>query len=91
MRGTLTHVQEFETTRIPALVRQGGRSWDSAVCISFVGELLEFLRRCIEEGGVYKISRKDKSASIEILKIEDEGYGSILSQEFVDWRNEARS
>lgn len=40
--GRLLRVQEFETTKIPAMVRnQGMRTWDSNVCINFADGFLE--------------------------------------------------
>jgi len=40
--GRLLRIQEFETTKIPAMVRnQGKRTWDSNVCINFADEFLK--------------------------------------------------
>ena len=35
------------------------------------------------------IRRRERSLVIEVFKIEESGYGDILSREFVDWRNKA--
>ena len=39
-----------------------------------------------EQGGTWKIRRKERSDVIEVWKVEERGYGDILSREFVAWR-----
>ena len=40
----------------------------------------------IEEGGVWRIRRSERSPAIEVFKHEETGYGDILPPEFVQWR-----
>jgi RAT1-interacting protein len=44
------------------------------------------LKATITGDGVWRIRRKEKSPVIEAFKIEETGYGDILSDEFVTWR-----
>ena len=39
--GRLVRVGEYETTKIPALVKQGFRTWDSQACLVVIGEILK--------------------------------------------------
>jgi RAT1-interacting protein len=36
--------------------------------------------------GVWRIRRKERSATIEVFKLEETGHGDILSDEFINWR-----
>jgi RAT1-interacting protein len=36
--------------------------------------------------GVWRIRRQERSPIIEIFRMEETGYGDILSDEFLDWR-----
>jgi RAT1-interacting protein len=82
--------------------RNGRGSWDGNVCINFTASFLDCiifrprsykskltpigLQKTIVSEGVWRIRRKDRSSTIEVFKIEESGHGSILSQEFVSWR-----
>jgi RAT1-interacting protein len=35
---------------------------------------------------VWRVRRQERSSVIEIFKMEESGWGDILSNEFVDWR-----
>lgn len=39
-----------------------------------------------KEGGTYKIRRWQRSNVVEVFKVEEAGFGDILSREFVAWR-----
>lgn len=36
--------------------------------------------------GVWRVRRKERSASIEVFRVEETGHGDILSDEFINWR-----
>ncbi|KZF21301.1 rai1 protein [Xylona heveae TC161] len=87
--GILQRLEELETRDIPINVKKRGmRSWDGNLCINFTASFLEWLKQTIQSDGVWRIRRKEKSPVIEVFKLEDSGYGSILSPEFVQWRNQ---
>lgn len=44
------------------------------------------LKASITTEGVWRIRRQERSSVIEIWKMEETGFGHILSSEFVDWR-----
>ena len=44
------------------------------------------LRKTITGPGVWRIRRKHKASRIEILHLEAEGHGNIISEEFFEWR-----
>lgn len=46
------------------------------------------LKATITGEGVWRIRRKERSPVIEAFKVEDAGYGDILSEEFVNWRHQ---
>ncbi|KAL9601856.1 MAG: hypothetical protein Q9219_002208 [cf. Caloplaca sp. 3 TL-2023] len=89
--GVLQSLKELETARIPGMVKHKGKgNWDGNVCINFAAEWLEWLRATIaEDGGVWRIRKREKGPVIEVSKIEESGHGDILSREFVEWRQEA--
>ncbi|KAI9711964.1 MAG: decapping endonuclease targeting mRNA [Chrysothrix sp. TS-e1954] len=94
MEGRLESLQEFDTTKIPALVRgeaaRMGRepAWELGVCVGFVGQLFEFLQQHINGEGIWKIKRNDKSNTVDIWRVEQTGTGDILSREFLSWRRD---
>ncbi|KKZ66047.1 protein rai1 [[Emmonsia] crescens] len=86
--GILRRLEEMATRDIPGLVaRQGKGTWDGNVCINFTAKLLEWLKLVINEEGLWRIRKQEKSPVIEVFKLEDSGHGGILSQAFVDWRS----
>ena len=44
------------------------------------------LKQTIISDGVWRIRRRERSPVIEVFKLEETGYGDILSQGFVNWR-----
>ncbi|KAI4127831.1 MAG: hypothetical protein LQ338_003011 [Usnochroma carphineum] len=86
--GILQSVEELETAQIPNLVKQRGKAtWDGNVCINFTAGWLEWLNATFtEDGGVWRIRKREKMPVIEVFKVEERGYGDILSKEFVEWR-----
>ena len=83
--------------------RQGRGIWDGNLCINFTAAFLECegfttsdllttnaslgLDRTITTNGVWRIRRREGSPVIEVFKNEESGYGDILPQKFVEWRN----
>ncbi|KAL8710501.1 MAG: hypothetical protein Q9220_004933 [cf. Caloplaca sp. 1 TL-2023] len=85
--GILQSLEELETSQIPRLVKQKGKSsWDGNVCINFTAAFLEWLKMTINTDGVWRIRKREKAPTIEVLRIQESGHGDILSKEFVDWR-----
>lgn len=79
----------MNTQQIPSRVQQRGTyKWNGNICINFTGQFLEFLKQTIVGEGVWRIRREAKSAEIEVFKVEEQGTGSILTQKFIDWRNQ---
>ncbi|KAL8700190.1 MAG: hypothetical protein Q9201_005586 [Fulgogasparrea decipioides] len=87
--GVLESLEELETEKLPRMVKQRGKgSWDGNVCINFTAGYLEWLKNTIaNDGGVWRIRKREKAPAIEVFKVEDSGYGDILSRKFVDWRS----
>jgi len=46
------------------------------------------LKKAITSEGVWKIGRVERSPAIEVVRVEASGTGSILSDEFVAWREQ---
>ena len=46
------------------------------------------LKQTIRDEGVWRIRRRDRSPVIEVEKHEESGTGSILSDEFLNWRSQ---
>ncbi|KAI4141736.1 MAG: hypothetical protein L6R39_005203 [Caloplaca ligustica] len=90
--GLLQSLEELTTEKIPMLVKQRGKgSWDGNVCINFTAGFLEWLSRTIvEDGGVWRIRKREKVPVIEVVKVEEIGHGDILSREFLHWRCEPK-
>ncbi|KAL2170962.1 hypothetical protein VTG60DRAFT_4224 [Thermothelomyces hinnuleus] len=85
--GILSRVEEFRTMSIPHEVqRRGLAKWDGNVCIRFTSLFLDWLRRSIDDEGVWRIRRRQKSDCIELFKVEEVGHGSIITDEFMNWR-----
>ncbi|PGH14419.1 protein rai1 [Helicocarpus griseus UAMH5409] len=86
--GILRRLEETTTHTIPGLVaRQGKGTWDGNICINFTAKLLEWLKLVINDEGLWRIRKQEKSPVIEVFKLEESGHGGILSQAFVDWRS----
>ncbi|ODH48137.1 decapping nuclease rai1 [Paracoccidioides brasiliensis] len=86
--GILLRLEEMSTHDIPGLVaRRGKGTWDGNICINFTAKLLGWLKLVINDEGLWRIRRQEKSPVIEVFKLEDSGHGGILSQSFVDWRS----
>jgi RAT1-interacting protein len=94
MQGRLVRVQELETAKIPGLVREdcarngAAPEWEKDAAINFLGEVLGWLKKTITKDGVWKMRRTERSSAIELWKVEESGYGEVLSREFADWREE---
>ncbi|EON65981.1 hypothetical protein W97_05223 [Coniosporium apollinis CBS 100218] len=87
--GILQRVEELETQKIPGNVKRSGKaSWDGNLCINFTASFLAFLKETITSDGVWRIRRRRNSSLVEVLKMEETGYGDILSTEFVEWRQQ---
>lgn len=44
------------------------------------------LKNTISDEGVWRIKREPRSGVIEVFKVEEVGHGSILTDEFINWR-----
>ncbi|PGH13175.1 hypothetical protein AJ80_06421 [Polytolypa hystricis UAMH7299] len=86
--GIVHRLEELQTADIPKIVTRGSRCWDGNICINFTSEFLGFLKSVINHEGVWRIRKREKSSDIEVFKIEESGYGSILSTSFVEWRSQ---
>ncbi|KAI4178555.1 MAG: hypothetical protein L6R41_008334 [Letrouitia leprolyta] len=87
--GVLQSLEELETAQIPRLVKAKGKgSWDGNVCINYTAAFLEWLCAVIaEDGGIWRIRKREKVPVVEIFKVEESGYGDILLENFVKLRN----
>lgn len=45
------------------------------------------LKQTIQQDGVWKIRKREKSPVIEVIKVEESGHGGILSPAFTEWRS----
>ncbi|KAJ2979110.1 hypothetical protein NUW58_g7290 [Xylaria curta] len=85
--GILTKLEEIQTASIPTTAaKRGVRSWDANMCTNFASAFLDWLRNTINDEGVWKISRRAGSSTIEVSRVEEAGHGSILTEEFINWR-----
>ncbi|KAJ5718693.1 decapping endonuclease targeting mRNA [Penicillium malachiteum] len=88
-QGIVHRLEELDTASIPGKVKKIGRnSWDGNICINFAAAFLEWLKGTIKEEGVWRIRKQGKSPVIEVFKVEDSGYGDILSPGFKAWRTQ---
>ncbi|KAI0840258.1 RAI1-domain-containing protein [Hypoxylon sp. FL0890] len=86
-KGILTKLEEIQTAKIPeTAAKRGVRSWDANMCINFASAFLEWLRNTINDEGVWRIRRRPRSSTIEVFRVEEVGHGSILTDEFINWR-----
>ena len=45
------------------------------------------LKETVKGEGVWRIRREERSARIEVFKVEESGHGNVLTDEFVKWRS----
>ncbi|KAF2841438.1 RAI1-domain-containing protein [Patellaria atrata CBS 101060] len=89
-QGILQRLDEYKTNSIPGKVkREGQYSWDGNVCINFASAFLEFLKATITGDGVWRI-HCERGHPITVYKISEAGHGSILSEEFLQWRQQTK-
>ncbi|KAI2044845.1 decapping endonuclease targeting mRNA [Ophidiomyces ophidiicola] len=50
--------------------------------------MISGLRNIISTEGVWRIRKREKAPVIEVFKLEDTGYGGILSDAFMNWRSQ---
>ncbi|KAI1733717.1 RAI1 like PD-XK nuclease-domain-containing protein [Xylaria scruposa] len=85
--GILSKIEEIQTISIPeTAAKRGVRSWDANTCINFASAFLDWLRNTINDQGVWRIRRRPRSWTIEAFQVHEVGHGSILSEEFINWR-----
>ncbi|EAW08616.1 DXO/RAI1 family decapping nuclease [Aspergillus clavatus NRRL 1] len=85
--GIVHRLEELETATIPNKVKKVGKgTWDGNICINFTAALLGWLKSTIQEGGTWRIRKREKSSLIEVFRIEESGTGDIISQSFLNWR-----
>ncbi|KAI6090902.1 RAI1-domain-containing protein [Hypoxylon rubiginosum] len=86
-QGILTKLEEIPTAQIPeTAAKRGVKTWNANTCINFASAFLEWLRNTIDDEGVWRIKRRHRSGIIEVFKVEEVGHGSILTDEFINWR-----
>ncbi|KAL4926511.1 DXO/RAI1 family decapping nuclease [Aspergillus undulatus] len=86
--GILRRLEELETANIPSKVKKSGRgTWDGNICINFAATFLDWLKSIIQEGGIWRLRKAEKSSVIEVFRVEESGAGDILSQAFLSWRS----
>lgn len=88
-QGVLLRVEELLTKDIPGIVKRRGDgrgTWDGNSCINFAAGVLEWLKEVVFGEGVWRVRRRERSAVIEVFKVEERGTGDILSREFLEWR-----
>ncbi|KAH8200894.1 hypothetical protein TruAng_004980 [Truncatella angustata] len=85
--GILEKIEEIKTESIPVTAAQRGvKTWNANMCINFGAGFLEWLRRTINDEGVWRIRRQPKSGTIDVFRVEEAGHGRILTDEFINWR-----
>lgn len=90
--GILLRHEEMDTNAIPGTVkRMGKQSWDGNTCINFVAAFLEFLKNTITGDGTWRISRKERSATIEVYRLTDHGHSNIVSEDFARHRQQMQA
>lgn len=86
-QGILQRLEKIDTQSIPEKVRlQGKGLWNGDACIAFTAAFLQWLKDTITSEGVWRIRKRQNSPAIEVFKVEETGFGDILSQTFVEWR-----
>ncbi|KAH8664096.1 protein RAI1 [Xylariales sp. PMI_506] len=86
-QGILNKIEEIKTESIPSTAAQRGvKSWNANMCINFASGFLEWLKRTINDDGVWRIRRQSRSSTIEVFRVEEAGHGKILTDEFINWR-----
>ncbi|KAL1893399.1 decapping endonuclease targeting mRNA [Ceratocystis pirilliformis] len=85
--GILESIEELETERIPQIAAQGERArWNANICVNFAAAFLEWLKETVTDEGVWRIARIAGEEKITVTRIESQGHGEILSEEFLNWR-----
>ncbi|KAK3906411.1 RAI1 like PD-XK nuclease-domain-containing protein [Staphylotrichum tortipilum] len=85
--GVLRSVETLETRKIPHQVQSRELArWDGNVCIKFASLFLEWLRVSVPDEGVWRIKRGKGWNDIELSEVEEAGHGSIITDEFMNWR-----
>jgi RAT1-interacting protein len=86
-QGILQRLEEIDTQTIPERVRLNGKGlWNGDACIAFTAAFLQWLKDTITTEGVWRIRKRKDTPVIEVFKTEATGFGDILSQTFVAWR-----
>ncbi|EFR03282.1 hypothetical protein MGYG_06284 [Nannizzia gypsea CBS 118893] len=84
--GYLLAIEEYATDEIPNIPKTGANTWDANTCINFASQFLTWLKTIVDSEGVWTIRKAAKSSHIEVFKVQETGYGNILTPEFVEWR-----
>ncbi|KAJ9651455.1 decapping endonuclease targeting mRNA [Neophaeococcomyces mojaviensis] len=88
-QGWVHRLEELDTQSIPdKILRSERKVWDGQTCINFTSAFLDWLKETITTEGVWRIRKREKSPVLEVFKIEESGMGNILSDAFVEWRND---
>lgn len=51
------------------------------------GSLTGLSATITEDGGIWRIRKREKVPVVEVFKVEESGYGDILLKDFVEWRS----
>lgn len=87
--GYLYKLSEFDTQRIPGQVTRNYATWNGNVCINFAAQFFDWLKSKIDgKDGVWRIARHKNSHIMQLMKIEHEGSGNVISAEFKAHREE---
>lgn len=84
--GFLRHEETFKTLKIPGMVRAGSKAWDGNICLNFAGDVLHFIKTAVTSqpgNGVWRIRYQRNAQEVELFRIADEGYGAILTPEYL--------
>ncbi|KAL5615541.1 hypothetical protein BROUX41_005585 [Berkeleyomyces rouxiae] len=84
--GILEKIEEIETGRIPQMVQGDRARWNANICVNFAAAFLDWLKETVTDEGVWRIARAPGQQEITVSRIEAQGYGDILTEEFVNWR-----
>lgn len=86
-QGLLQRLEELDVQSIPdKVMTQGKRLWDGQTCINFAASFLDWLKSTINSDGMWRIQKRERLPFLEVFRVEESGTGDILSQPFLEWR-----
>ncbi|RDA95840.1 hypothetical protein CP533_5120 [Ophiocordyceps camponoti-saundersi (nom. inval.)] len=85
--GFLAGLDRIDTHRIPEMVNsRPNAKWNADMCVNFAASFLEWLMTVINGEGVWRIVRHPQQRVIQVYRVEPTGHGSIISEDFKNWR-----